>query len=100
MQYDTGKMSEHDANAVYDILVTEAGAYEGDRSDFVYHQTDTFHYEYRFMGGLGFGGKFRRQGYAGDKWYVDCYPENLNDTTREIIQRTNAALMTIPKENR
>lgn len=91
-------MSEADANAVYDILVEKAGASESDRGDFVYHQTDNFHYEYRFMGELGFGGKFRRQGYAGDRWYVDCYPEHLNETTREIIRNTNFALMTLPRK--
>lgn len=88
----TKAMKRKKANKVYDILVEHAGAYEGDRNDFVYHQTHAFHYEYRFMGALGFGGKFRRTGYGEDRWYVDCYPENLNAHTKAIIERTNAAL--------
>lgn len=50
--------------------------------------------EYRFGGLLGFGGKVYLRGRA-DGWKVYCYPENLNSTTREVIERTNAALAKI-----
>lgn len=81
-----------DPNAVYDVLVREAGAFghPDDKASFVYAHTAmrlTRHYEYRFMGALGFGGKYRSETNT-----VDCYPEDLTPERAEIITRTNAAL--------
>jgi hypothetical protein len=91
MRNDQG-LSIEDANAVYDILVKHADELEDEysREDFVSAQTREYISEYRFMGGLGFGGKFRRR--SDDHWYVDCYSENLNKRTRAIIKATNNAL--------
>lgn len=72
-------MTEEFAHKVYDVLVEECGARDDDsldRDDFVYYQsrdTDFTIYEYRFMGALGFGGKFwttrRMPRFQG--WYVN-----------------------------
>jgi hypothetical protein len=43
--------------------------------------------EYRFMGALGFGGKFWQQSMT-----VTCYPEDETPERRAIIERANAAL--------
>lgn len=76
-------LTKEQANAIYDILVDKAGAYEGDRPGFVYHESNEYCSEYRFMGSLGFGGKFwrnvglRSDGTYGEVWYVNVYPEDL-----------------------
>ncbi len=94
-----------DAHAIWDVLVAHAGA-NGDnweRDSFVQHQTTTFEREWRFQGVLGFGGKFRRQRtWIGpelrERWYVDCYPEDLNDVRTAAIEATNTALAELQKE--
>lgn len=45
--------------------------------------------EYRFCGGLGFGGKLWR--YDG-RFYITCYPEDETPDLRRIIDQTNQAL--------
>lgn len=87
----TGPLTPNQANAVYDILVKDAGASEDGREDFVYLQTHDHLREYRFIGGLGFGGKFRRNGWE-DRWYVDCYTEDLTPERQAMIEAANAAL--------
>ncbi len=74
------------ADLVYDVLVRECGAFEGDRRSFVSHfPTD----EWRFIGKLGFGGKF----WVDHKsWYVNCYRENETAERLDLIQATNAEL--------
>ncbi len=49
-------LTEEFANKVYDILVSEAGAIESERNDFIYHHcTDKYGCsEWRFQGKLGF----------------------------------------------
>ena len=71
-------LSPESANAVYDLLVKVGGAYEGDRSSFVYHHSKelvgiTSSSEWRFQGSLGFGGKFYTDH---DRWRVGCYRED------------------------
>lgn len=87
------------ANAVYDVLVKHAGEIEDEdsRDMFVHAQTTEYIREYRFMGGLGFGGKFWREDWSG-KWFVNCYPENLNKRTEALIAETNAALKELHKQ--
>ena len=79
--------------AVYGVLVEHAGAsgYDDDRSQFVrVHTGHAVCTEFRFMGSLGFGGKYRSETST-----VDCYPEDLTDERRKIIQKTNAVLWTL-----
>jgi hypothetical protein len=87
-------MTRDEANAIYDILVRECGAAEGrdwsypGRAHFVAmltceRPTD----EYRFMGSLGFGGKF----YARDM-RVGYYGENRTPEREEMVRRANEAL--------
>lgn len=87
-------MTKDEANAVYDILVRECGAAEGNdrswpgRDHFVREFTRDRHTdEYRFMGALGFGGKFYP-----DRLRVSCYPEDETPERREMVERANAAL--------
>lgn len=77
------------ANAIYDVLVAEVSAPEGQRDMFVYHQTAGRCDEYRFGGTLGFGGKFWR---TNGKWYVTCYPEDRTLERDRWIELTNARL--------
>lgn len=86
---------------MWDVLVNEAGAFEGDRGSFVHHQTTAGSRstgEWRFCGALGFGGKFRRNvnrlpdGTWGEQWYVDCYRENETPETLAIIATVNPLL--------
>jgi hypothetical protein len=92
-------MTTEQANAVYDILVEHCGADDTDgphllmtsRGEFVFHQTEQVQPEYRFQGALGFGGKFRRNGW-GDRWPVDAYEGDLTSERRAMIDRANTAL--------
>lgn len=91
-------MTEEYANVVYDALVKHAGAPESRRGEFVYHQTNEFCIEYRFMGSLGFGGKFwrnagsLRDGSWGEMWYVNNYSEDETVNSVAMVNRTNDAL--------
>lgn len=87
-------MTKDEANAIYDILVRECGAAEGDarhwngRASFVREFTkDRPTVEYRFQGDLGFGGKFYPQDMR-----VSCYLEDSTHKRREMIRRANEAL--------
>lgn len=91
-------LTPEQANAVYDVLVKHAGADDTEtegvysaRTDFVFAQTDKYQPEYRFMGLLGFGGKFWRNGWE-DRWYVYCYAEDLTPARQAAVDATNAAL--------
>lgn len=77
------------ARAVYEVLVTEAGAQGGEaaRSFELHLSSDRPSQEWRFCGSLGFGGKFRFPGLR-----VDCYREDETDERLETIKRTNARL--------
>lgn len=84
------------ADAAYTILVQHAGAraHPFDRELFVYHVAKAKHpaTEYRFMGHLGFGGKFRNNGNKNNVPHVDCYREDLTQEREAVIAATNAAL--------
>lgn len=81
-------LTREQANAVYDVLVEHAGASEADRADFALYVSCGVT-EYRFQGGLGFGGKFWT---SGGRWYVTCYREDLTADRQRAIDVTNAAL--------
>ena len=94
-------MSDETAHAVFDVLVETLGASEHWRLDFIHHQTDRVCSEHRIIGGLlGMGGKFRRNtgsrrygdGTYGEIWFVDAYPEDMNDERRAMIETTNERL--------
>lgn len=91
-------MTELQAHAVYSVLVETAGASERSRDSFVYSQTREFVSEWRFMGDLGFGGKFWRNtgflpdGSWGEKWYVNYYAEHETAERRATMEAANARL--------
>jgi hypothetical protein len=94
-------MSDETATAVFDVLVETVGASEHWRVDFAHRQTDRVCSEHRIIGSLlGMGGKFRRNtgtrrhgdGAYGEIWFVDAYPEDMNDERRAMIEATNARL--------
>ena len=92
---ETGIMSQQQANEIYSILVAEGGASENMRQSFEleYTQVARPSREWRFSGHLGFGGKFRigeRDGKV--RYYVDCYPEDNNETRQQVIDGINSKL--------
>jgi hypothetical protein len=83
-------------NRVYDVLVGYCGAHSdlSSRASFVFafcKERPT--YEYRFMGALGFGGKFRFPGFT-----VDCYLEDTNPKSSAMIAQANAAFVPLREE--
>ena len=93
-------MTEKIARLIWQVLVEECGATtvedsgHGWLSFWSYMQRREHHYEFRFMGKLGFGGKFYRQhGYRPDRWYrVDCYHEDVTPERTAMIDSANARL--------
>jgi hypothetical protein len=91
-------VTEDQANAVWDVLVAHAGASDdpdsalGRRIFVLYmtggHPPD----EFRFIGRLGFGGKFWVGGRDG--WYVTAYPEDMRRRPEigQAVEATNDAL--------
>lgn len=89
---ETKHLTEERANTIYDILVSEAGARESERNDFIYHHcTDKYGCsEWRFQGKLGFGGKYR------STWNgVTYYPEDETSEMVEIKNKVNELLKNI-----
>lgn len=86
-------ISEQNAKAVAQILRDECGWCSDDRGEwaFVHHVTKGCD-EYRFMGALGFGGKFRNNGNNDDTPYVDFYPEDATPDRRQRAERANQRL--------
>lgn len=80
-------MTEEQANAVFDVLVEHAGASEYGRDEFVQLHVEGRCDEFRFIGSLGFGGKFWRR-----DWRVSCYREDVTPERVEAIRVTNEAL--------
>jgi hypothetical protein len=83
-------------NRVYDLLVSIGGATESMRDSFIYHHArDKFPCdEFRFMGTLGFGGKYYRR-----ENRVSCYREDETPLRRQIIERLNAELKKISPQS-
>lgn len=83
-------------NRVYDVLVEHCNAHPDShsRSSFVFAFTrGRPPTEYRFMGALGFGGKFRFP-----RFVVDCYREDTNPKTDAMIAAANVALASLRAE--
>ena len=85
-------MTKEKANKVYDLLVSVGGACESDRDNFVYHHAEYKHEcrEWRFVGKLGFGGK-----YWSDDNEVNCYIEDETPERIKLINELNDALSKI-----
>ena len=96
------EITEEQAAAVADILVEECAFRvhdDRDRASFIRTilasvRADQRYIcnEYRFMGGLGFGGKFRNNGNNENVPYVDCYREDETPARNEMIRRANERL--------
>ncbi len=52
-------------------------------------------HEYRFIGSLGFGGKFRNNGNHDGIPHVDCYSEDLTPEREAMIEAANKRLLAI-----
>ncbi len=98
-------LSESDAAAIWQVLVDHAGASREpfDADNFIHHQTRDVQREWRFIGALGFGGKFRRSPQRisdgqRERWYVDCYREDETPERLAVIEATNEALAELRKE--
>ena len=86
-------MTIDNANKIYDILVQLGGADEKMRDGFVYQHTDdegNLCTEWRFMGRLGYGGKYRSKYNS-----VDCYQEDETKERLKIIDKINKELKKI-----
>jgi hypothetical protein len=84
------------ARRIYAILASHCGASKDD------YDRDTFVCvagvrvrEYRFIGSLGQGGKFKN---SSGQWYVDCYPENETSHRRQCIDAANRKLRVLRAE--
>jgi hypothetical protein len=90
-------MTEAIANQIYDVLLTYCGrgpfSSYTNRESFVREFTAANHTrEWRFIGNLGFGGKFWDNG---GKYYVSCYPEDETPERVRTIATVNAELAKI-----
>lgn len=91
------------ARLIYDVLEQYAGASPNGRDDFIYSMTHDFIDEYRFMGSLGFGGKFwrstalRPDGSYGEVWYVNTYREYIQQfpEAQAVVDKTNEHLQLV-----
>lgn len=89
-------LTPEQAESVWTVLVEECGATS--THGFLQLQTEEYITEWRFMGALGFGGKFwrtrshRPDGSWGDWWHVNCYREDETPERLAMIERANARL--------
>lgn len=85
----THLLTPHQANQIFDVLVRYAEAPEWKRDEFVLLHSEGRCDEFRFMGCLGFGGKYWRH-----DWRVSAYPEDIKrePLLQTIIDTTNHAL--------
>lgn len=88
-------MSNELANEIYDVLVEVCGATNDNvmRPSFLHAFTKPNHTaEWRFIGSLGFGGKFWA---CNGKFYVNCYQEHENTERLATIAEANRRLAEI-----
>ena len=85
-------LNEERANKIYDLLVSIGGAVERDREYFIHTfcKDETGCTEWRFIGYLGFGGKYRNPSNK-----VTCYSEDENPKRLDIIAKLNEKLKLI-----
>ena len=84
----TGCIDELFANRIWDMLVEVFEAREDEQDTFVRYVGEGGT-EYRFMGNLGFGGKFYNETFC---WRVGCYPEDETEQLKALIERVNRNL--------
>jgi len=82
------------ANKIYDLLVQECGAIEYWRDHFIQCQSEGCK-EFRFQGIFGFGGKFWDND---NRWYINCYPENMTPQLQAKIDEVNLILKKMKEE--
>jgi len=79
--------------SVFEILVEECGASPKQFDEFSAYMLEPDPYklgkEFRFMGNLGYGGKFYASRYD---WRVDCYGDELTPDRQLMITRANERL--------
>lgn len=86
-------IDDNTANRIYDVLEIECGAPPQMRLDFICFCARSYSSrEYRFIGHLGFGGKFWHNN---NKFYVSCYREDETDERVRAIEKANKALAEI-----
>lgn len=86
-------MNTKTIDAIWDVLVSNCGARESERQDFLHHWPRCI--EYRFVGRLGFGGKIW---WNNGEVYVSCYREDETAERRELIEQTNDKLKVLSNE--
>lgn len=82
--------SEHVLKQVYAILVAACGAKSDSNAEQAFvaeFKKEKPTSEYRFQGGLSYGGKFRFPACT-----VDCYPEDVNPKRSAMMAETNKQL--------
>ena len=88
-------VSERQANAIYTVLVNEAGAREEYRPKFVSYLASDEAYEFRFCGALGFGGKCKVDAHRKPSVYVDYYYEDGDQERDQMVHRCNSMIKEI-----
>lgn len=90
------EISKEQAEQVAWILHQECGLGLRNAEQMIYSITtdepEHICHEYRFMGALGFGGKFRNNGNKDNTPYVDFYPEDENPERVKMIENANKRL--------
>jgi hypothetical protein len=92
------EISRAQAVLAYAVLVEEAGArpdLDGLVQFLIAVRGRNASSECRFIGSLGFGGKFRNARGRGGIPYVECYAEDETPARLAAIARANAALAAI-----
>ncbi len=95
-------LTTEQANAIYDLLIQHCGASSDDhdkraRWNFVQAHTREYVEEWRFIGALGFGGKFWN---CNGRWYVTAYTEDVErrPDKQDRIDACNKALAELRAE--
>lgn len=87
-------MNQRLENRIYDIL-EQHGADPDRRFSFIHWFHEPDQREWRFIGTLGFGGKFIKDH---GRYFVTCYPEDRNAAREEAIEQMNKQLATVVPE--
>ena len=84
-------ISELVANTIWSMLVEDCGARKDDidRHEFVAYLMSEERGEWRFIGNLGFGGKFY---FSPFEFRIGCYKEDTTEEKTLLIEETNQKL--------
>lgn len=72
-----------------------AGASSSNRNEFILTVQEERFSEFRFIGSLGFGGKF----WSNNGFYITCYSEDENSERKLIIKNVNQQLKSLYYNN-